>query len=114
MDPLQGSAIHFRNKIHQIKSRWETGRKNCQILKKISCKDVLTKLHQDLRNSDKKTFALMKKKVVGHKIKVEAKFRLNDELGKILNLNYKILHLIEEDLILFSQNQELLPQKKMG
>ena len=113
MDPLQGSSIHFRNKIHQIKSKWDKGRKNCQISKKILCKDVLTRLHQDLRHSDKKTFALMKKKMVNSKIKVEAKFRLNEELGKILNLNYKILHLIEENLILHSQNQGILPQKKM-
>jgi ABC-type antimicrobial peptide transport system permease subunit len=113
MDPLQGSSIHFKNRIHQIKSKWEKGIKNCQISKKTSCKDVLTKLHQDLRNSDKKTFALMKKKIKNGKIKVEAKFRLNEELGKILNLNYKILHLIEENLILYSQNQGRLPQKKL-
>ena len=52
----------------------------------------------------------MNKKINLNKKKIEARLKMNDEVGKILNLNYQTLHILEENLIIYSQTY--VPQKK--
>lgn len=110
MDPYPGNSINFQNKILQIVQRWDKGRTDCAKTNELTCQKVLKTLHKNLRSLDKSTFSLMNKKINLSKKKIEARLKMNDELGKILNLNYQILHILEENLIIYSQTY--VPQKK--
>ncbi len=112
MDPFHGQSITFQNHFNQIYSNWEMESKKCFAAKDFLCEKAFKTLHSKLIKFDKKTFIFLTSKVDPKKSNLEAKLKLNEQLGIIQNYNYKALHLLEEYLLLKLNDESLYSKKK--
>ena len=103
LHPLNANLIENKNLIMKMRYKWDKWRNECEAITDV-CNKKLSDIYQISRNLEKKHHALQKKVFSKSYFKsqrnIDSLLKLAGSIDNLSNLNYKLLHRIEEILIM--------------